>query len=154
MKVCQKCQTVKSHAAFHKNRAAADGHYSVCRSCKKALRDPVMETLSNARNRAKARGMPFDLTADFLHQLIAAQGGLCAISKLPLTWDADVSMNKQRLCRIDRASIDRIDSHRGYTQDNVQLVTDFVNRLKKHHSLTEIYRLALAICKALETTAA
>jgi hypothetical protein len=69
--------------------------------------------------------MEFDLDVQFLADLLVKQGGVCALSgehlTLPIKSSRDNHFN---------TSIDRIDSSKGYTRDNVQLVTKKVNRHK------------------------
>lgn len=69
---------------------------------------------------AKTRNLKVEISLDFLNELYVKQNGKCAITGQSLTCD------KSR-CDI---SIDRIDSNKNYTQDNVQLVLDSANILK------------------------
>lgn len=68
------------------------------------------------------------LTSDFIMALYEKQNGLCALSGIPLTWDA----KKGRV--LTNLSIDRIDSSKGYDADNVQLVCRIVNIMKNNLS--------------------
>jgi hypothetical protein len=86
----------------------------------------------SARLRARKAGLPFDIDAQFLRILLRDQRGLCAISRVRLTFakgEGHVQTN---------ASIDRIDPHRGYTRDNVQLIAYHVNAMKSNLSLHEL----------------
>lgn len=78
---------------------------------------------------AKARGIQFDVSAEYLSQLFDSQGGLCAYSKEPLTFSPVNNRETQT------ASVDRIDSNKGYAEGNVQWVHRDVNYMKQ--SLTE-----------------
>lgn len=62
------------------------------------------------------------LTVDHLLALHDAQGGLCAISGLPMTCE----LIKGRICYTN-ASIDRIEAGGAYSPGNVQLVCRHVN---------------------------
>lgn len=57
-----------------------------------------------------------------------AQQGLCAISGIPLAYQAGMGRVPTNI------SIDRIDNGKGYVRDNVQLVCDAVNRMKQDFS--------------------
>ena len=65
----------------------------------------------------------FEIDIDFVANLLdSTQGGLCALSGLPISV-------------YDRtASLDRIDSSLGYTEDNVQWLHKDVNMMKRHYS--------------------
>jgi len=88
--------------------------------------------LARAKKRAKAKSIEFDLDLDFILWLLREQDYKCAIT------DVDVSFDNEFEGRIDqyRGSLDRIDSEKGYTKDNVQIVCAQVN-LMKHQSTTE-----------------
>lgn len=66
---------------------------------------------------AKRRGMECNLTAQYLDELWHKQKGKCAYTGLDFK-------------SIDEASLDRIDSKRGYITDNVQWVIREVNTMK------------------------
>ncbi len=71
-----------------------------------------------AKKRATSKNMNFDLTTDFILEMFLKQDSKCHITGikifLPLR-DEEKSLLQ--------ASIDRIDNSKGYTEDNVQLVS-------------------------------
>lgn len=73
--------------------------------------------ISEIRLRARKKKMDFDIDAKFLWELILKQKYLCAISKLKISLDKN-------------ASVDRIDSSKGYTKDNVWWVHKDINKMK------------------------
>lgn len=79
------------------------------------------EVLGSYRSGANRRGIPFDLTADQVNELYLSQGGMCAYTLRPVNFAIGSAGN---------ASIDRIDSGRGYRQDNVTVVHKEVNFMK------------------------
>ena len=95
--------------------------------------------LSRAKSRAKLKEWSFDLDLDFLTDLYLAQNGRCALSDIPFVWGtlADLSVPHDPFM----PSLDRIDSRKGYTRDNVQLVCWAVNDTKSHYSEREMARL-------------
>ncbi len=85
--------------------------------------------------------MECDIDAEFLKALLEEQGGLCAISGIPLTFvkgKGHIPTN---------ASIDRMDSQKGYTKDNVQLVAHQVNTMKSNLSVNQL----IEWCKSILT---
>lgn len=92
-----------------------------------------------ARDRAKKRGLKFELTTEFLKELWEKQDGKCAITKLPMTFINDEG-------RIyTNVSIDQIEPNNGYTKENVQLVCMAVNQLKSDFTMNEV----LTICESI-----
>jgi len=73
----------------------------------------------------------FDITIPFLVDLLERQDGRCALSGLPMltTTHIDERPDDKR-SNPNKLSIDRIDSVRGYTEDNVQLVRWRANCMK------------------------
>lgn len=91
----------------------------------------------NMKNGAKVREMEFNLTPEFLWELYQQQNGLCALTHLPITLVNSIK-NHNVDWDIVTASVDRIDSSRGYTEDNVWWVHKRVNRLKNDYSMQEL----------------
>lgn len=83
------------------------------------------ERLASYKRGADLRGYEFKITADDLRAQYEKQKGLCAISGLPI--DVDWTIHQPT------ASLDRKESHRGYTKLNIQWVHKAVNRLKSDY---------------------
>jgi len=71
-------------------------------------------------NSAK-RGIYINLTIDDIWNLFIAQEEKCALTKLPITIASDSSQT---------ASLDRIDSSKGYVKGNIQWVHKDINKMK------------------------
>jgi hypothetical protein len=86
---------------------------------------------------AKRRDIPFDLTPEFLWDMFVKQEGLCALSGVPIVL---VFSHKLENVNYDiiTASLDRIDSNKGYTEDNVWWVHKRVNKIKRDYPLQEV----------------
>jgi len=86
---------------------------------------------------AKRRGISFDVSPDFLWELYLKQHKLCALSGQPI-----VLVNKIKNNNVDwsivTASLDRIDSLKGYTEENIQWVHKRVNLLKNDFTEEEL----------------
>lgn len=107
----------------------------------------MVEMLHNSKRRAMERGLKFEITIEDLKNLNTVQNGLCSYTKQPLNW-AVGGCGKQRVCPPDRASLDRIDSSKGYTIDNIQLTWDIVNKMKSHYSHDDFIRACKLIAQA------
>lgn len=92
-----------------------------------------------------AKGLGFDLTLEFLWDLFEKQKGTCALSGLPLILECSLGdLNKNGYQR-KTASLDRIDSSRGYLQENVQWVHKDINQMKSNRTDEEFIELCKAV---------
>lgn len=74
---------------------------------------------------AKDRDLNFDIGIEYLWKLFLEQNRKCAISGLDLVFSTNSRLQSQQT-----ASLDRIDSNRGYIQDNLQWVHKDINIMK------------------------
>lgn len=81
---------------------------------------------------AERRGIIFDISVEDMEQQYKIQNGFCAISKTKLTMPIARTMFKQ--CT---ASLDRIDSEKGYIKDNIQWVHKKIQQMKWNISQNE-----------------
>ena len=77
------------------------------------------------------RMIQFDLDLPYLKELWESQNGKCVITGVDLNLSPSSNKNYQ-------ASLDRIDSSKGYTEDNVQWIHKDVNFLKQDFSEKEL----------------
>jgi len=102
---------------------------------------------SGAKNRKN--GIPVDIDAKYIYDLWIKQNKKCALSGLPIdfinTNPGNPNRKESKYDLICTASPDRIDSNKGYTKDNVQLLHKDVNMIKKEYD--QIYFLNL--CKLI-----
>lgn len=94
-------------------------------------KNPFAYRMRAAQRRANAVGMVFDIDEEFLRELFDKQDGKCYYSGIPFQMDADTKARRYGL------SIDRVDSSKGYTKDNVVLATSIINSMKNDLSVTE-----------------
>lgn len=87
--------------------------------------------LKNKRTTALAKGIPFALTISDIYPLPAR----CPVLDIPINFNA-VGAEDAAL------SIDRIDPSRGYTPDNIVLVSQRANRIKNDATVEELERIA------------
>lgn len=77
------------------------------------------KTWSHIRGHARTRGIDFGITIEDAWAAYVRQDGRCALSGEPLVLRGDIT-----------ASLDRVDSKRGYTLDNIQWVHKVLNHMK------------------------
>lgn len=92
------------------------------------------------RKGAKVRNIEFTVTAKYLYELFMSQNECCALSGIKLT----LPINSKN-CNKGTASIDRIDSSKGYIEGNVQWVFKLINFMKYTLSQEEF----LEYCKII-----
>lgn len=172
MKHCSgPCKELKPLAEFSRNRSTEDGLQTCCKQCnakwnedhkeeqrayfaayrkknKRAFaifersphrkaqkrknrtspRGRILNVLRETKHRARKLGIEFDLTFDDV--VIPTH---CPVFGMPLTfgklWD-------------HVPSIDRIDRAKGYTKDNIVIVSMRANRIKSDATIDELKRLA------------
>jgi len=85
--------------------------------------------LKNIKKNAKDRNMEMSVSKEYLWNLFLRQDGKCAISGEPIFLEKSYCKGN-----VQTASLDRIDSNKGYIEGNVQWVHKLVNRIKWHLS--------------------
>lgn len=123
MKKCYRCRRLLPYEEFWRSKRERDGFDSSCKECSRAKRTVVTMMLAQAKRRAKLKEREFLLTLEDIKTLNERQAGLCALTGYLLDWEPGPLTPF-------RASLDRIDSAKGYTTDNIQLVVVVANRFK------------------------
>jgi hypothetical protein len=78
----------------------------------------------NIKYSARQRNIKFDLTIEYIWDLFIKQNRRCAISNIELVF------SKTKRCFGTTASLDRIDSSKGYIERNVQWIHKDINYMK------------------------
>lgn len=88
---------------------------------------------------AKKRGKEFDLDLPYLKELWESQNGKCVITGVDLNLSSCGNKNYQ-------ASLDRIDSNKGYIKGNVRYTSVSINWLKSNFDDNHLYEF-MDICR-------
>lgn len=136
--VCCKCQKTFSKEKKEFDRQARNGRSDFrcsLKCCNETKEDSPFKLIwRNAKG--NIRGHKFSLSIDYLRKLWDKQKGRCAYTGIPLV------LPDYRYERSPRkASLDRIDSSRGYEEGNVEFVSVFVNLGKNGFDKQEIIEL-------------
>jgi hypothetical protein len=102
------------------------------------MKSRASDAYSNSRTRAKKQGMSFDLTSAYVLSLLESTP-ICPYFGYVLTYTVGDGKTL--------ASLDRIDSSKGYTQDNVQIISYFANLMKSSATQEELVLFAKGILK-------
>lgn len=119
-----KTETIVSYFALVRNRTKSCGclvkefkqrkfYYEISRG-----RWVAIESAARLRNKE------FKITIEFIWRLYLKQNRKCALTGIEIVMDTPTNRV------INSASLDRIDSSKGYTEDNVQWVLDEINFMK------------------------
>ena len=148
-------ETFHLNGCYNKTSNYRNNRDNRCPSCKssqnkkrrtdysdeEALRKILQMRLLGCKQRAKDKNIEFDLSQEFLKELWDKQNGLCALSKIAMTYKLDEG-------RIyTNVSVDKINPNLGYTKDNVQLVCMAVNQMKSDLRIEELYMFCEALLK-------
>lgn len=103
----------------------ASGHeYNIRRTREKTKKGRIQACLT----KAKCRKKEFNLSFEYLENLFDSQQGKCSISGVPLTFEGNTP---------NLASLDRIDSAKGYVEGNIQWVAWYINKMKQDLSMVD-----------------
>ena len=132
---CSKCGIDKTEDQFHKSSSQKNtsGRVYHCKSCvaktqtKRNMTEVGFKSnlWQNLLGNAKRRNIPVYIDKSDIQKLYDEQGGLCAVTGLPMQFSA-LESGKNSYA----VSVDRIDSSKGYYKDNIRLVCSRVNLIK------------------------
>lgn len=146
---------------FKQERYLLNGKCTSCKSCAskktaKKFPPPVRRTgygelsgthFISIKAGAAKRRLSFNISAEFLWNLFEKQGGICALTGVPIILNRSLKNNNVDWDVIT-ASVDRIDSQIGYEEGNIWWVHKEVNRLKNNYSIdTLLYWAKLLVNK-------
>lgn len=98
------------------------------------------------RSNAKRRKIDIEITKDELIDLFYKQEGQCNITNLPLT----LPKNYKDFRSFNyTSSIDRIDSSKNYTRDNIQWLHKDINKMKMHFNQNYFTEISKIVTKYL-----
>jgi hypothetical protein len=143
--VCTVCKEEKDVSLFTSNKNKPNGKMSYCKDCnndrnKRYRRDSTnvlracKRVYGYLQRRVRVKNLKIDFDVEFLVEIYEKQEGLCSYTREKL----ELSSGSH-----NTLSVDRKDSSRGYTKDNVCLTTWKVNNCKQDLS----YEAFVAICK-------
>lgn len=122
------------------------GRYKMCRDCQligsnnyawNGCGEISGEMFSTIRRNAQTRKIRYSVSKRYLWDLFIKQSRKCALSGMLLTFSRS---NPERTMGTT-ASLDRIDSSRGYVDGNVQWIHKDINRMKNHYKEDYFIRL-------------
>ncbi len=137
---CMKCLVMKPISEFHKHKMCKGGFNSVCKECRKPLSSKNYKGFSTiyklwyrAKRRASVRGLEFSIETSDIEL-----PSVCPVFHTPFEDNTPFA-----------ASLDRIDSSKGYTKENIQVLSTRANTLKNDATLAELELLVVYLRKGV-----
>ena len=100
---------------------------------KKDEYSPFREYMRRIKNRKRDSGREVDVDKEYLKEVFEQQKGVCIYSGVALKHPAEGKSNQ-----LTTASVDRIDSNKGYVKGNIQFTSIVCNHAKNGMSDTEM----------------
>jgi hypothetical protein len=166
--VCKGCN-IKKNVSFFRIRNLPSGNKSYQSSCvecehkrdalyrlrtkRKTCKRPrtsssvLANLITNSRRRAKQKNIEHNITSENIKTMFSKQGGLCALTGIPMTFELNQSYVGKRQAPPNRCSIDRIDNAKGYTLGNIQLTCDFVNRFRNYLTIDDFVSCCILVAE-------
>jgi len=94
---------------------------------------------------AVKKGRDFNLTIEYIWELFEKQKGLCNLSGLPIYLETSLGSVNKNGYQKRTASLDRIDSSKGYIIGNVQWLHKDINQMKSNRKDDEFVELCRAV---------
>ena len=147
------CQCQCGHLGSYFASGLSAGRAKSCRACSfirpRTSKQIIGQLLSNTKWRANKKNIAFDVNKDYLQQLYDKQNGVCALSGQPIIFAITRTAHKKGETT---ASIDRIDSCKGYVKGNVQWVHKRINSMKNDMTVDEFLFMCQQVIKTSNLT--
>ena len=140
-KTCTKCGEVKPLSEFPTNRSKPTGFNSECKACHAVsckrfkMSRPFYYSLNAARQRARARDLPFSITEEYLESIWT---GVCPVFQTRLNLPSYGGHERTTA----KPSLDRIVPDKGYIPGNVIWISLRANQMKSDGTSEELFRVA------------
>jgi hypothetical protein len=87
----------------------------------------------DARNRAKKKNVPFNITIDYVESILTPK---CPVYGTQFQW-----VGNRKILPIS-PSLDRIDPAKGYVEGNVVIISSKANNIKSAYKAADLYKVA------------
>ena len=153
MKICTKCKELQEDSCFYKSSITKTGLQSICIKCERIKRQDyyynkngkevnIKKQQNNRLNhrdwlmwhstKTRAKKYNYDFNIEISDIKIPER---CPVLNIPLLFDNKIKD------KLSSPSVDRIDSLKGYTKDNIIIVSYKVNMIKNNATIDQIEKL-------------
>ena len=141
-KICSVCKVEKSFIEFGNKKDGwldlqGDTHKWHCRACdckynaESHMKKPHVRLFHLAKRRALKKGLLFTITMQDVKTKFP-KDNICPVTKKPFEYDVKT--------RDQNATIDRVDNNKGYTCDNIVIVSWTANKIKNNLTNFDIFK--------------
>jgi hypothetical protein len=142
-KQCSSCKKELPLSEYTISYSSKDWYTYTCRKCIRTRNNTkinmIKKMLRGAKERSVQNNLEFDLDIDFLVKLSKVEN--CPVFGIRLEWEYDPDKKDIHKNKDNRPSLDRINSQRGYTKDNVKIISWRANKLKNESTLKELQEI-------------
>jgi len=154
-KLCNKCGLKQDVNQFSNDSKNSDGLRSTCKTCSINHIYKIGSTFEgfikllyyDLKHNASNRNIKVEITIEDIKEQYINQVGLCAMTKFVMTYNKQPTDSSTHINNKFNISVDRIDSNKNYTRDNIQLVCAIVNIIKYDLSSDEFIKICKKISK-------
>lgn len=134
-------QWERQYYAVNKDRLSMNA-----KSWRERRNGTIMMMHLSAQNRAKRKGLVYELNPQFISVIMHSQGDKCVLTGIDFVFEND---GKYRY-RPFAPSIDRKSSNKGYTLDNIQITVCIVNKAKNEYPIELFDMMCIARARKIE----
>lgn len=154
-KLCNNCGIEQDITKFNTDTKNTDGLRSTCKNCSIECVNKYGSTFDgfikmlyyDLISNAKKRNINVEITIDDIKNQFNNQVGLCALTRFKMTWNKQPSNSQTHISNKFNISVDRINSEKDYTKDNIQLVCAIINIIKYKLSKNKFTEICYKISK-------
>ena len=138
-KMCPKCKLIKHSKEFNKDKSNKTGLQTYCKNCAHinqqiyyengGVKTYIKYLFKNLKKNALKRNIDVNISEEDIINLYYKQEGLCKLTNIQMTYNKYTTTNN-RIHHLNNISVDRIDSKKHYSNDNIQLVCVKINIIK------------------------
>lgn len=143
---CSHCKEFKDFTEFYKDVRYRSGYHSHCRLCnmrycfkyqaKRKKKDGRFRLLLSSYNNARRKGLVHTIKVGDI-----PRPETCIYLGVALDWDFTEARKWYN------PSIDRIDPTKGYTPDNIQVISDLANSMKQNATVDQLLAFARGVLR-------
>ena len=155
-RICKYCNEEKHFKEFRELKKGrgwkaqnGSGRYPQCLVCerkaaaKRYRLNGIHQKYNGARTNAKKKGVPFEISKEYLIQLLANAPDKCPVFGTKFIINKYSARNKENkgAFRDNSISLDRIIPELGYVEGNLVIVSDLANRIKTSATPEQIIKV-------------
>lgn len=151
---CKSCKKIKSIENFNIRKSSTLGYRFDCKKCQSRLtvlarnkkinsskENYYKQLLKGTLRRAKVKKFKYNLTPEYILKLDKYQKGLCKLTKEKLSY------LRGRGHLYHNASIDRINSKKGYVKGNIRILSYICNGSISNFKMSDVKKYAKLVVK-------